>query len=222
MSKTFEQRFLEMQQRIVVGKDIVNAFGGFKYRTKPAILESLKPLQKELNIVVKTTSDLVELGGRIFIKSTAIAYAVEDKTQREEATAFAELQDKKGTKMSEPQLTGSSDSYAGKYALGNLFNIDDNNDPDAQQHEEATGVKEEDVKKLNTTTVDEEKKTLMDVRRKIVQTTVDNLTLEMINEILDEIGALGEDTVSIQMINTKAKASKLDIKYNETTKRWEK
>ena len=36
--------------------------------------------------------------------------------------------------MSEPQLTGSSDSYAGKYALGNLFGIDDNADPDTQDN----------------------------------------------------------------------------------------
>jgi len=33
--------------------------------------------------------------------------------------------------MGDAQITGSSSSYARKYALGGLFNLDDNKDPDA-------------------------------------------------------------------------------------------
>ena len=170
MSKlTFNERFLAVQLGLQVGKGVHNSYGGFNYRTKPQILEALKPLQEQYNIVIYTTSELVEVAGRVFVKSTAIAHDVEDDTLRKEAHAFAELQAKSGTKMSEPQLTGSSDSYAGKYALGNLFNIDDNTDPDEEQAERVTNVTTKEVEGLSKTTENKAVKDVMLFRKKIIE-----------------------------------------------------
>lgn len=220
MSKTFNERFLEMQQELKVGKDVINKFGGFNYRTKPQILEALKPLQLKHNIIVHTTSELVEVAGRVFIKSVAIAHAVEDETLRKEAHAFAELQAKGGTKMSEPQLTGSSDSYAGKYALGNLFNIDDNIDPDEDQAEKATNVTVKEVEGLNKTTVNKEVKDVVNFRKKVIETPINTLTIAQVNALLSELEtSFGNDEAAFKMINTKALSK--GFKYNETTKKWE-
>ena len=221
MSKlTFNQRFLAVQLGLQVGKGVHNSFGGFNYRTKPQILEALKPLQEKHNIVIYTTSELVEVAGRVFVKSTAVAHDVEDDTLRKEAHAFAELQAKSGTKMSEPQLTGSSDSYAGKYALGNLFNIDDNTDPDEEQVERVTNVTTKEVEGLSKTTENKAVKDAMLFRGKILQIPLNTLTVAQVNELLDELEKdFDNDAASLKMINTKASAK--GFKYNETTKRWE-
>lgn len=221
MSKlTFNQRFLAVQLGLQVGKGVHNSYGGFNYRTKPQILEALKPLQEQYNIVIYTTSELVEVAGRVFVKSTAIAHDVEDDTLRKEAHAFAELQAKSGTKMSEPQLTGSSDSYAGKYALGNLFNIDDNTDPDEEQVERVTNVTTKEVEGLSKTTENKAVKDAMLFRGKILQIPLNTLTVAQVNELLDELEKdFNNDAASLKMINTKASAN--GFKYNETTKRWE-
>ena len=220
MSKsTFNQRFLDLQLELTVGKGVVNTFGGFNYRTKPQILEALKPLQLKYNIVIYTTSELVEIAGRVFVKSTAIAHDVEDDTLRKEAHAFAELQAKSGTKMSEPQLTGSSDSYAGKYALGNLFNIDDNTDPDAEQAERVTNVTTKEVEGLSKTTENKAVKDVMLFRKKIIELPNGTLTAAKVNELLEELEKdFANDPVSLKMINTKATTK--GFKFDETTKRW--
>lgn len=218
--KSFHERFLELQTRLVVGKTKVNDFANFNYRTKPQILEEIKPLARELNIVVYTTSDLVAFGERIFVKSTAIAHDVENPELRKEATAFAELQAKSGTKMSEPQLTGSSDSYAGKYALGNLFNLDDNLDPDDAKMAEITGVRPETIKALEKTTVDTKKATTIDLRSKIIGIQLTDLNAKLANELAREIASAEVvDELANKMLSTKATAAKL--KYNTTTKLWE-
>ncbi len=71
--------------------------------------------------------EVVLLGNRFYIKATAI---LTDGKERYEATGWArEAESKKG--MDESQITGATASYAGKYALGNLFALDDTKDQDA-------------------------------------------------------------------------------------------
>jgi hypothetical protein len=69
------------------------------------------------------------VGDRVYVKATATLTAAGESIT---ATAFArEAEDKKG--MDSAQVTGSTSSYARKYALNGLFAIDDNKDPDDPQ-----------------------------------------------------------------------------------------
>lgn len=103
-----------------------NKFGGFNYRSAEDILEALKPLLKQNNLRLKLTDDIVAVGERVYVKATAI---ITDGKNTEEATAFAREEfAKKG--MDSSQITGSASSYARKYALNGLFNIDDSQDAD--------------------------------------------------------------------------------------------
>src|SRR5690554_754925 len=218
--KSFNQRFAELQLEVNLGKTVENRYASFYYRTKEQLNQLIKPIAIKHGITVYTTIDLVEIGGRVFVKATAIAEDIEDETKTKQAQAFAELQAKSGTKMSEPQLTGSSDSYAGKYALGNLFNIDDNVDPDAEQVERVTNVTTKEVEGLSKTTENKAVKDAMLFRGKILQIPLNTLTVAQVNELLDELEKdFDNDAASLKMINTKASAK--GFKYNETTKRWE-
>lgn len=119
-----------IQTRLVATKNATNDFGHYKYRSLESIMECLKPLLKETECTITFNDDLVCIEGRIFVKSTAILKNKEGET--ETSTSFAELDNHKG--MSREQSTGSSSSYARKYAACSLLAIDDNQDVDSMDN----------------------------------------------------------------------------------------
>ena len=110
-------------------KGQTNKFGGYRYRSAEDILEALKPLLGEWGCSLVIQDDMVEVGGRVYVKATA--NLIDNETESVLSTsAFArEAETKKG--MDDAQITGSASSYARKYALNGLFAIDDTKDPDA-------------------------------------------------------------------------------------------
>jgi hypothetical protein len=120
-----------MQCELHAPKNQYNEFGKYKYRSLEDIAEALKPLEKKYNAAVLLSDEVVEVGGRVYVKATAtLLPAEEGVTGRIQTTAFArEEETKKG--MDAAQITGSASSYARKYALNGMFLIDDVKDPDA-------------------------------------------------------------------------------------------
>jgi hypothetical protein len=128
-------KLLKIQSELKAPKNQRNDFGKYNYRSCEDILEAVKPLCLRYNCTLTISDDIIEVGGRIYVKSTA-AIMDNEKGQSVTASAFAREADvQKG--MSEPQITGSASSYARKYALNGLFCIDDTKDADAtNKHEE--------------------------------------------------------------------------------------
>lgn len=138
MSKKLNERLAEIQSTLHAPKNQRNNFGNYNYRSCEDILEAVKPLLKGLTL--KLHDDMVMLGERVYVKATA---TISDGDYSVEASAFArESESKKG--MDSSQLTGSTSSYARKYALNGLFLIDDNKDADT---DESKGGKPEAPKK---------------------------------------------------------------------------
>lgn len=218
--KSFNQRFAELQVEVNLGKTVENIYASFYYRTKEQLNQLIKPIAIKYGITVYTTIDLVEIGGRVFVKATAIAEDIEDETKTKQSQSFAELQAKAGTKMSEPQLTGSSDSYAGKYALQNLFLVDDNKDPDEAADENTTKVKREDVKRLEKTTPNLPAQELTEINSKIIVTAPEDFTLEFTNELQKAINKL-ENSENTQKILSKKALITGKLRFNEDKKLWE-
>ena len=117
----------KVQTELKAPKSNFNKFGNYAYRSCNDIVEAAKPILAKYGMVLTITDDIVEVGGRIYVKAIA---AVTDGTESMTATAFArEPEQQKG--MSESQITGAASSYARKYALNGLFAIDDTADADA-------------------------------------------------------------------------------------------
>jgi hypothetical protein len=128
-NKNIRQKLQGIQSSLKAPKGQTNKFGGYRYRSAEDILESVKPLLGEWGCSLVIQDDVVEVGGRVYVKATA-SLADNDTELAISATAFArEAEMKKG--MDEAQITGSASSYARKYALNGLFAIDDTKDPDA-------------------------------------------------------------------------------------------
>ena len=119
---------LAIQTELKCSKDKYNKFGGFSYRNCEDILEAAKPILAKYDALLTLTDDLVQFGDKIFVKATA-TLKVDGETYT--ATGFAMIGEKKG--MDAAQQTGSASSYARKYALGALFLLDNEKDPDAEE-----------------------------------------------------------------------------------------
>lgn len=122
------QELIKIQSRIKAPKSRKNEFGNFDYRNCEDILEAAKPLLDEYQCLLILFDEIIALADKFFIKSTA---RITNSTKEViETYGFAKLDEtKKG--MDDAQRTGSSSSYARKYALNGLFLIDNEKDPDS-------------------------------------------------------------------------------------------
>lgn len=119
---------MNIQTELKAPKNQFNSFGKYNYRSQEDILEALKPLLEKHNAAITISDEIVLIGDRYYVKATATLIDIE-KGDKVEVSAYArEDEAKKGMDLS--QLTGSTSSYARKYALNGLFAIDDTKDSD--------------------------------------------------------------------------------------------
>lgn len=121
-------KLLEIQHTLKCDKSQYNKFGGFNYRSKEDILEAVKPLAYEQGCAVLVDDMVEEVNGKAYIKSVASLIEVDTGHSISASGLSREAETKKG--MDDSQITGTSSSYAGKRALGNLFALDDTKDAD--------------------------------------------------------------------------------------------
>lgn len=136
----------KIQVELKAPKGQFNSFGKYHYRSTESILEALKPLLDKYKTVINIKDEIEVIGERYYIKATVTILDVESG-ESIEATAFArEDESKKGQDLS--QLTGSTSSYARKYALNGLLAIDDTKDSDTtNKHEQEENKQDEKVAK---------------------------------------------------------------------------
>lgn len=134
MDTNIYKKLSQMQIGLKAPKGQYNSFGKYKYRSCEDILEALKEqgLLADTQTAIILSDEPILLGNYQYIK--AVARLIDTETGQEiTATAYArEPETKKG--MDSAQVTGSTSSYARKYALSGLFAIDDNKDDDSTNH----------------------------------------------------------------------------------------
>jgi len=128
--KTLHNYLVEIQKELKAPKNQRNTFANFNYRSCEDILEAVKPLLHERKMIVTISDDVVSVGNYNYVKATA---TVTNGSEFYSVNAFAREADvKKG--MDASQITGSTSSYARKYALNGLFAIDDTKDADTKEN----------------------------------------------------------------------------------------
>ncbi len=132
MGKTIAAKLAEIQLALIAPKNQYNSFGKYHYRSCEDILEGLKPCLAKVKAAVTVSDEIVLIGERYYIKATATLRDTET-SEYISNTAYAREEDtKKG--MDASQVTGSTSSYARKYALNGLFCIDDVKDADTRDN----------------------------------------------------------------------------------------
>jgi len=125
---TINEKLTKIQTEFKSKKSRFNSFGKYYFRSAEDILEAIKPFSKELSVYVTINEEIIELAlGIPVIRTTATLH---DGPNKITASAVVGV-DLKQKGMQTPQQFGSASSYGKKYALGNLFLIDDTQDSDA-------------------------------------------------------------------------------------------
>jgi hypothetical protein len=123
-------KLLKITTELKAPKNQMNKFGGYKYRSAEDILEALKPHLTKYKCVLKMHDTLNVVGDYPYVEATAKLIDCEEMNMQIESSAQAII-DFNAKGMQHPQRTGAASSYAKKYAIGNLFLLDDTKDSDA-------------------------------------------------------------------------------------------
>lgn len=129
MADSIYKKLLDVQTELKAPKGQFNKFGNYSYRSCEDILESLKPLLKQVKATVVLTDEIKLVGDRYYIEATCKFIDIETGDVLENTSLAREDENKKGMDLA--QVTGSCSSYARKYALNGMFCIDDVKDADA-------------------------------------------------------------------------------------------
>jgi hypothetical protein len=127
------EKLATIQTKFKSKKSRFNSFGKYNFRSAEDILEATKPFLLDLGVSVTISESLISTDPFPILESKAV---ITDGKDAIHATAVVGIDlDQKGMQM--PQKFGSASSYGKKYALGNLFLIDDTQDADHGKAEKA-------------------------------------------------------------------------------------
>ena len=125
--KELNQKLAKVQTKLKTKKNSYNAFGKYYFRKAEDILEAVKPFLLEQGVSVVIREEIIATDPVPTLQSTA---TISDGKDAITATAVVGVDlNQKG--MQTAQQFGAASSYGKKYALGNLFLIDDTQDSDA-------------------------------------------------------------------------------------------
>ena len=125
--KELNHKLAQIQTELKVKKSSYNSFGKYYFRKAEDILEAVKPFLLKHDVSVTIDEDILATDPVPMLKSTAI---ISDGENQIQTTAIVGVDlNQKG--MQAAQQFGAASSYGKKYALGNLFLIDDTADSDA-------------------------------------------------------------------------------------------
>ena len=143
--KNLNQKLAVIQTELKAKKSSYNSFGKYYFRKAEDILEAVKPFLLREGVSVRVDEELVtSIDTPPIIQSTA---TISDGENSITATAIVGVDlNQKG--MQTAQQFGAASSYGKKYALGNLFLIDDTADADStNSHGKASQIVNKHVKK---------------------------------------------------------------------------
>ena len=126
---SIHQKLAKIQSELFVPKGKENKFGGYAYRSCEDILKVVKPLCFDNGCSVIISNEMIMVGQKVYCEATV---TLTDWETGESVVAKAQAREAESRKgMDDSQVTGSTSSYARKYALAGLFGIDNEKDPDA-------------------------------------------------------------------------------------------
>jgi len=143
--KDLTLKLADVQTKMKAKKSSYNSFGKYYFRKAEDILEAIKPFLLQHKVYVTMSEEMISFDPVPTMQTTA---TFSDGTNAIHATAIVGVDlNQKGMQTS--QQYGAASTYGKKYALGNLFLIDDTEDADAtNQHGKAKQVTEKPKAKI--------------------------------------------------------------------------
>ena len=185
------KKLLAVQSKIKCNKNQKNSFGNYNYRSCEDILEAVKPHLVEVKATIMLSDTIELVGDWHYVKATATFMDLETG-ERIDVSAYAREEFVSGKKMDYPQFTGSSSSYARKYALNGMLLLDDSKDPDSDAYQEPTPTKKEEPKPQTKQLTKED----VDAREKLIAYCKENkINMAMVAKQYPEVASRGTKKV---------------------------
>lgn len=124
------KKLSKIQAKAVVPKANRNDFARYNFRSAEDILDFLRPLLAEAGVVLLFRDKVVLMEGKEYMRSQVHFIDSEHPDSPIVVSGYARTSESKGG-MSPEQVTGSTSSYARKYALTAMFAIGGEQDDDA-------------------------------------------------------------------------------------------
>ena len=141
MNKNIYEKLSLIQVELKAPKNQYNSFGKYKYRNCEDILESAKPICNKNRTTLTITDSIKQVSDRYYVEAEATLHDWDSGHTITVKASAREEDSKKG--MDASQVTGATSSYARKYALNGLFNIDDTKDTDSEEHQNQKNASEQ-------------------------------------------------------------------------------
>ena len=132
------KKLFEIQQELKVPKNQRNTFGNYNFRNCEDIMEASKPICKKHNCLLTCSDEIIYVGERYYIRATATLFDLDSNESISSCAVAREEETKKG--MDASQISGSSSSYARKYSLNGLLQLDDNKDADSNEYQKQQNI----------------------------------------------------------------------------------
>lgn len=207
-TKSIYKKLSKVQKELKAPKGQWNTYGKYNYRSAEDILEAVKPLlvENELMLIMSDKPKMME-NSWVYIEATVLLLNLENTEERLEVSAYArEAETKKGMDLS--QITGSASSYARKYALNGLFAIDDTKDSDTDEQRnqiEATPVEPSENDPMG-------QKDILFIMERAIELHGEENGLECIKEMLKSLELKGTQDLKV----------KHNLEAREFVEAWEK
>lgn len=215
------EKLSNIQNEMNVPKNLYNKFGKYYYRNAETILETAKPICKKYRATLTVEDRIHVAGERYYVESIAKLMDWDSCDSVINIAYAREEENKKG--MDASQVTGSCSSYARKYALNGLFNLDDNKDADTDEFvQQTTEEQNEQPKQVKKAEVDEDKFFNLMTELKTLQTKLDELGIDWREKYKDAFltaSKLTTQDVGEIKIKDYKKALVLKTKYEQSIKK---
>lgn len=183
------EKLLAVQSELKCNKSQYNAFGKYYYRNAEDILEAVKPLLAKVKATITINDEIVNIANRVYVKATAKIIDIESGEVVETNAYAREPENKKG--LDESQITGSTSSYARKYALNGLLLIDDTKDSDYAPDSNSKPASAPKNKPLGKETQEEINRRIMEYA-KVSKMPVSEITAELSKVVKKDLREINE------------------------------
>lgn len=123
------KKLVNIRKNMICPKSNMNNNKNYMYRSAEDIIKALKPLEEVTNTMLFIES-AVSKEDEDYRMTVTVSLVDLDDGEEISKNAFSLLVDLSGKVMSKPQAFGAASSYAKKYALQDLLEIDDGKDDD--------------------------------------------------------------------------------------------
>ena len=186
-----------IQNEMKVGKNQYNKFGRYNYRSAEDILAEAKKICKKYRTTLIIADEVSCLGNRFYIVAHAILRDWDSEEEVDVQAMAREEESKKG--MDSSQVTGACSSYARKYALNGLFNLDDTKDADTdEQHEQIQNSQQAHTQTKKESAEDEMRMRCFKAQNALQKLGIDIRSEGFVNHILVEYGIQSQDIANLK------------------------